>query len=227
MWILLMEEEMLIKLLKLAEIARKLQNLGIPLEFKEEDILSPVLIRQDDNPSESRVISVFGAATAVILAVRITSNSNCFAPSWFDLALPWVDPSFTWLADPAENVSEGNPEYRIPATSLSYDRHIVLNHKFSPSNNLQRGKSIEGYLLGFGYGAIPTEFRRGMFVPATLTVADQFEQEYSKEVELRVTRVAMRHTSAPSKTRRGRLFEKRDPIGARSNEDILSHGGRR
>lgn len=193
-------------------IARKLQHLGIPLEYDEKKNPPPVLICQVGGLLENSVFSLKGGGMGVILNVSITSDLPNFAISRFELGLPWTDPNFRWLTDPAENSTAGVSAYWFPGTQLFFDHDIVLNHRSTICTNLPRGHSIEGLLLGLGYETIPAELPHGKTVPAFLTVVDQYEQQYSQELELWIDRSLERSATNASKSRRKSLLESRDPI---------------
>ncbi len=168
-----------------AAAARRLQDLGTPLEF-DEDQCKFVFIRQCGSQDENSALELRCGAMNYIISLSITSGLPNLGISYIDLTLPWSDPNFYWLDDPGETGGSA-ANYKLPGTNLWYSFNEVLNHRINLSRTLRRGSTIQGLLLGFG-GRMPREFKHGMDVPARLTVVDQFDNEYPQEVELRIDR---------------------------------------
>ena len=188
--------------------ARKLQNLGVPLEIHEDESKF-VLIRQCGVCSAFE--SAFGT-TGLMFDISITSALPKLGILSIDARLPWPDPTFHWLTDPAEAERQARG-YEYPGTHLQFDYDIAINHYI---NNISRsipcGGSIQGLLLGISDFSIPPQFGHGIIVPAGLTVVDQFDNPYYQEVDLSIDRLESRSGLKRSKRKFRSLFERRDKV---------------
>jgi hypothetical protein len=192
-----------------ATAARRLQELGIPLEFDENQCRS-VLIRQHGSQFENCAYELGCGATAYVLNVSVTSRLSNLCMPYVYLTVPWPDRFFYWLEDPAE--TDGKvANYRIPGFDVWYERNMVVNHRFGLRQPLRRGSSIQGLLLGFG-GPIPAEFKQGMTVPVRLIVVDQFEEEYHQELELWIDRTEGLARQMSRKPKRKPIFGVHDEL---------------
>lgn len=189
---------------EMAEV-RRLQDLGVPLEVGDQSDF--VVIRQ---VAESSALELTCGATGFIIDVRITSKFANFSISDIDLFLPWPNPGFSWLPDPAE-MGDAATGYKFTSTDAPYVYSSVINHYINPRLALGRGCPIQGLLLGFGLTPIPAGFKHGMFVPAGLTVVDQFDNEYRQEVDLRIDRLVGQRSR---RTKRKPIFEEEEKIAA-------------
>ncbi len=187
--------------------ARKLQNLGVPLEIHEDEPKF-VLIRQ------CGICSAFESAcgtTGFIFDISITSGLPKLGILSIDVRLPWPDATFHWLTDPAEAERQARG-YEYPGTRIRFDYNIAINHYINICRSIARGGSIQGLLLGIGNFSIPPQFRHGMIVPAGLTLIDQFDNPYHQEVALSIDRLASMTGRKPSEPKRRSLFEGRDRV---------------
>jgi hypothetical protein len=191
--------------LQQAAEAQRLQDLGVPLEVDDQSDF--VVIRQ---VAESSALELTCGATGFIIDVRITSTFANFSISDVDLLLPWPNPSFYWLSDPAETADAARG-YKFTSTDAPFEYNTVINHYINPRRIFTRGRPIQGLLLGFGLTPIPAGFKQGMSVPAGLTVVDQFDNEHRQEVDLRIDRLVGRRSR---RTKRKPIFEKGEKIAA-------------
>jgi hypothetical protein len=104
----------------------------------------------------------------------------------FDLKLPWNDPEFDWLFDPAE-LSPPRSEYAYSGT-LAYKRDMVLNHRRYDEGKLAPGDSIKGLLMGKSMKPIPEDLVHGSSVTMDLVVTDTKRNTFSAPVVLRIDR---------------------------------------
>jgi hypothetical protein len=151
-----------------------------------------------------------GPGTRYMVDLSITCTRGEVSLCAFDLALPWEDPSFTWLPDPRE-ISAPHEAYRFPGTALIYPRADVINH--CCRNVLRRGRYIGGLLLGFGMKAIPNEFKHGSELDMSLSIISGVGT-FSASVKFEVDRAAdrLRKGSARPQQSKG-LFERAKPDG--------------
>jgi hypothetical protein len=187
--------------------ARKLQNLGVPLEIYEDEPKF-VLIRQ------CGICSAFESAygtTGFIFDISITSGLPKLGILSIDARLPWPDPTFHWLTDPAETERQARG-YEYSGTHIRFDYNIAINHYINICRSIPRGGSIQGLLLGIGDFSIPPQFGHGIIVPAGLTVIDQFDIPHHQELDVCIDRLASMSGRKHSERRRRSLFERRDRV---------------
>jgi hypothetical protein len=91
-------------------------------------------------------------------------------------------------------------------TSGEFDKSEVIVQ----SGKLTRGRSVEGFLLGYHSDPIPRSFRHGTEVPVVLTIEDQSWGFYSRELFLTVDRLAEREPKPKPPRPRTSLFDKPD-----------------
>ena len=194
-------------------LARRIRAAGCPIHIEEDDTESACIpsdgltIRQFGGVTESAAIDCSGG-TAFIIYVVITINISNFVISGFDLEMPWTNGSFHWLEDPRE-IGGSSDCYRFGIRDLpDFERGRVLNHRADEQRPYSSGTPLKGCLLGFAFDPIPVQFSHGGMIPGHLVVFDQFLRKYRSPVELWVDRSCAR----PRAPRKGRLFERRDPV---------------
>ncbi len=126
--------------------------------------------------------------TGYMLNLEITSDvPGLFVNRYFSLDLPWQDPQFYWLPDPADSGTKWDL-YVVPGTKIEYPRNLVINHRTGARGKLRRGDILDGLLLGMGFKPIPDCFRHGTSVEGMLSLVDQFGRSHSSEVSLWINR---------------------------------------
>jgi hypothetical protein len=145
-------------------------------------------VRQVGSPVENTIISLNEFTTAIMLNAVIVNDSPkaTIVVGHFDLKLPWNDPEFDWLDDPAD-YAPARSEYAYSGT-LAYKRDMVLNHHRYGKGKLAPGDSMEGLLMGKSMKPIPVDFVHGSSVTMDLIVIDTKKNKYSAPVELRIDR---------------------------------------
>jgi hypothetical protein len=96
--------------------------------------------------------------------------------------------------------------------TLEFERNQVINHHADVKRTFSRGESVKGFLLGFGYEAIPPGFPHGVMIPAFLNVYDQFGYKFQQTAKLWADRSTKRLRNIRCVPRKGGLLDKRDPI---------------
>jgi len=94
---------------------------------------------------------------------------------------------------------------------LEFHRDEVLNHFADVRRILPRGSSVTGLLLAIGDRGIPDEFRHGAYIPAFVTISDQYNVKHRSPIALWSDRSVKLRPAANPKTKRKRLFECPDP----------------
>jgi hypothetical protein len=197
--------------LRAPDLTRELIDAGILSGEAQDAATSPaptdVLIRQVGGVVESSAFDLdCGHGTGYILPLHVAVDLPRFKIYGWRLDLPWEDPQFHWLTDPLE-YSSGEAMYQFSPT-LKYSRAEVINHR----HVLQRGRGLEGLLLGLGFESVPDLYRHGSTVNAHLLLIDEMNREFPTEVQLwvdRSARIDRKPTKATAK-KRGKLFDKPD-----------------
>ena len=145
-----------------------------------------------------------GYGTLYSLALHLAVDVPEMAIWGWRLDLPWEDRQFQWLAEPQGHEF---PENMYQFADLKFSRDEVLNHR----RRLQRGRGLDGLLLGFGFESIPDSYRHGAEIDASLVLIDDMGREFSKRVQLWANRMARIDRRQPKKNIRHRLLEDRDP----------------
>jgi len=194
-------------------LARRIRAAGCPIHIEEDDTESACIpsdgltIRQFGGVPESTAIDCSGG-TAFIIYVTISINVPHFAISAFGLEVPWINDSLRWLEDPRE-IGGSSDYYSFGIKDLpDFERGRVLNHRAHEHRPYSSGTSLKGCLLGISFDPIPVQFSHGDMIPGLLVVFDQFLRKYRSPVELWADRLWAR----PRAPRKGRLFERRDPV---------------
>jgi hypothetical protein len=197
------------------DLARQIRDAGIQVHIGEDDeeksrnSSSGLLIRQVNGQLDSRAFDLRGA-TAFIIDVVITFKISGFAFAGFDLKLPWNGP-FRWLDEPVE-VVDYPAVYRFGGRyAPEFEKDEVLNHRADVQRIWSQGDSLKGVLLGIGDEPIPEQVKHGMMIPVSLTVYDQFWQEYHSSISLWADRSEKLRPARSVISRRGRLFDRPDP----------------
>jgi hypothetical protein len=198
--------------------ARRIRRAGRPIRIPEDDgearcIPTEALrVRQTGGVFESSAFD-WGAGTGFKIYLIVTSNISGFAVSHIEIDLPWTQTSFYWLEDPLE-IGGQSRCYRFCGDGVrEFERELVINHRLQVTQQFSKGMSVKGFLLGFGFDAIPERFSQGQMIPALIVLYDQFAHPYRAPIELWAdrTRKGLRRPQS-SVARRGRLCDKRDVI---------------
>jgi hypothetical protein len=199
-------------------LARRIRAAGVPVFIEQDDgearsIPSDALqVRQTGGQIESSVFD-WGGGTGIKIYLVITSKVSGLAVSHIELELPWKQTCFYWLEDPF--VIDGpSPRYRFVGNQvLEFERDLVINHRLQITQQFSAGKSVKGFLLGFGFDSIPPEIRTGEMIPAFLSLYDQLGRQFRAPVELWLNRSGKNLRPARwVEKRKGGLLDKRDPI---------------
>jgi len=168
---------------------------------------SGLVVSQFGGVTESRAFDLDGGCgTGFILPVHVAVDLPAFKFLGWKLGLPWEDSQFQWLTDPSEYMSS-DEMYQFPCCPrLKYPRDEVINH----CRLLQRGRGLDGMLLGFGFESIPDSYRHGATIDASLVLIDQMWRDFSTQVQLYVDRSAKNNRQRRKRSTRPGLFEKRD-----------------
>src|ERR1035437_10960486 len=119
------------------------------------------------------------------------------------LDLPWEDPQFQLLPDPAGTEFPDNM-YEVPGCPhLKFPRDVVINHR----RVLQRGHGLDGRLLGFGWESIPDSYHLGANIDASLVLIDEMGRGFSTPVQLWADRMVKLDRKRRKKNATRRLFE--------------------
>ena len=199
-------------------LARRIRAAGCSIPIAEDDgerryiPTDGLRVYQTGGIIESTAFD-WGGGTGFKIHLVITSNISNLAVSHFELELPWKQTYFQWLEDPL--VIDGPSRlYRFNGRNiLEFERSEVINHRLDVTRPFSSGESVRGYLLGFGYDAIPAGFPHGAMIPAFLILYNQLAHEFRAPLKLWADRSQKNLRRPQSGVRRkGGLLDKRDPI---------------
>jgi len=144
-----------------------------------------------------------GYGTGFSLSLHIAVDLPPLTISEWRLVLPWEDPQFQWLPEPQGSVFPVNM-YQVPGCEgLKFPKNEVINHR----RLLQRGRGLEGLLLGFGFVSIPDSYRHGASIDASLVLIDDRGREFSTPVQFWANRMAeIDRKNKANQPRTGRRF---------------------
>jgi len=189
-------------------LAGRMRAVGVPLDLKE--FKEPLIIRQFRDPGVNSFSSGYLTSqcigSVIISYVQVISAAHqLITISGFELSAPWKDVPLTLLPDPADDFSPQT--YRFLGHDASqFDRSQVIPQ----SGTLRHGQTMEGFLLAIDYDPLPSSFTQGSVIPLRLTIADQFDRLFSKELFFSVDRTAEAKAKPKPVRRFRRLFDKRD-----------------
>ena len=187
------------------ELVRRIRAAGIPIipETGSEEWLS---IRQDFEAYESTVFDIAGG-TGLILPLEIVPHMPVFVFSGFDIRLErWSDGLFRPLE---ENCRGTWPNYEFSGLSdRKFHRSESVNRFIADRKEFRRGQPVHGKLLGSCSELMPYAIFRGSLLHGSIKIFDQFENEHSATISLRVHREDIR-VPKPNPLRR-RLFTRPD-----------------
>ena len=136
----------------------------------------------------STIFELSSGLTGYMIDLEITNQTlrNLYCRD-LELRLPWEDPRFDWMQDPAE---EGKSEfYRFPGrNSLELPREDVINHVLLAENGLKPKRPLCGWLLATG-GPMPKSLRHGEWIEPTLAIIASNHSEYIAAIRLWVERL--------------------------------------
>jgi hypothetical protein len=131
------------------------------------------------------------------------------------LVVSWSNSDFRLL--PAEE-ARAVGMYKLAPCGRQFPIDVVLNHRLAPGRALRPGQTIEGLLLGEGTASTSLDFGEREPVPMQLVINTERGETCELWVELRVNRFKIKQPRNSSIKRRGRIFEKKDPVTVVSAE---------
>jgi hypothetical protein len=186
-----------------ADLARQLVSAGY---LPEDAHPAPpgIMITQVGGILENSALDAGrGSGTAYSLSLHIAVDLPALTIWEWRLDLPWGDRQFQWLPEPQGSVFPANM-YQVPGCEgLKFPRDEVINHR----RVLQRGRGLNGLLLGFGFASIPDSYRHGASINANLVLIDDMGREFSTPVQFWANRMAkIDRKNKDKQPRRGRRF---------------------
>jgi len=147
-----------------------------------------------------------GYGTGYMVSLHVAVDLPVLEIWEWRLNLPWEDPQFQWLSEPPRSGSANNI-YEFP-DHQTYPGDAVLNHR----RVVHRGRSLDGFLLGFGFESIPDCFSHRQFIPASIVLIDGMRHQFPASVQLWVNRAATIDRKRTNKNTRRRLFENQSRV---------------
>jgi hypothetical protein len=192
------------------ELARRIQAAGVPIAIDaKEDELPELLIRQDIEGAYESALFDIGPCAGLTLPLRVTPGMPLFVFSGFDVRLDrWPQ---AWFRPLEENARNEWPHYQFfnERPWLKFDRSEVINRFMTERKQFHRGQPFQGLLLAFSYDPIPDDIILGELLRGSIAIQDQFENEHSIGISLRVDRTVGRKPE--TLRRRPSIFSRRDP----------------
>ena len=138
-------------------------------------------IKQVGGSITDRVTRVNDTFTSFQVEVAITNDSPhaTVVIAYYHLELPWNEPHFEALDDPAPS-----GVYRMPGTSMEWPREWVLNHLRYQFGKLDPGDCFRGHFLARGYNPLPADLIRKDGVEIQFVIQDTRGKVYKRPVVL-------------------------------------------
>ena len=199
---------------KRPELMREILRLGVPTDVTDAELIdalpcSKVRIHAPGGDLETSIFDLDPVGTGYMAWMSLTVLDVPFAIAGFSLTLPWTVAWITWLSDPALG-TDPPYIYRFPGRrGDQFARDTVVNHHADAQKMLRRGVRIEGFLLGYSSGPIPSEYKHGHHVLGNIGVFDQFDVPYSVEADFWIDRTARLAAANRVTTPRKSLFGER------------------
>lgn len=199
----------------LARQWRELEAAGISLEPFEDrvgidarSLGSGLTIRRGRDTWASEIRELKNGSFAYILPVFIRRDrpgKTIIRDCWIEA--PWSGATIELLEDP--RIEGQHPAwYNFPSDTDRYSREKVANHRINRA--LSCGSICEGLLLGVGPHP-PEDYKNHQQVEITLGILDQWDNELSAKLKMRMNRRPTRNKAIAKRTP-GALLGRRDLI---------------
>jgi hypothetical protein len=154
---------------------------GIEVDFEvlRENKRSPLQI--SEGPDLGCIVDLGPFATGYAISVHLVSSSRLYLEQCF-IASDWH----------SEIKLEEFEHGRFKFGPVTYRPEDVLNPKFQERAALTRGRVIEGYILAWGQGLIPSDVRNGTY-SVQLTIVDTLGGSASQELRIVLERATDCH----------------------------------
>ncbi len=169
---------------------------------------SGLTIRRGRDTWGSEIRELQDGRFAYILPIFIRRDrpgKTIIRDSWMEA--PWLGATIEFLEDP--RIEKKHPEYySFPGDTERYWREKVVNHRIN--RVLPCGSICEGLVLGVGSHA-PEDYKNHQQVEITFGILDQWDNEPSAKLKMRMNRRPTR-MKATTRSTRGPLLSRRDLI---------------
>lgn len=199
---------------KRPELMQEMRRLGVGTDVRDAELIdslpsSKVRIEAPGGNLETCIFDLGPVGTGFMAWMTLTVVDGPFALAEFSLTPPWPGARITWLSDPAL-CTDPTHIYRFPGRRADqFARDTVINHHADAQKMLRRGVRIEGFLLGYSSGPIPSEYKHGQHVHGNIGIFDQFDVSYAAEADLWIDRSARLAAANRVRTPRKSLFGER------------------
>ena len=174
-------------------LTSQLSGAGIPLDEEAlEDMQAAcrgLSMFQTGTICETRIFDLDSGGMALMASLAICNDSrrNVWLQE-FRVDIPWWEPHFQWLEDPARKAPREFAYSFPPLGPTGFERDIVLNHRRRRNGFLGPGDYIEGLLLGVGQEPIPSNYRNRQPLDMRVWVFDERGNRFGSDVKFLVTR---------------------------------------
>lgn len=204
--------------------ATELRDLGARLDdeiLEQACLISICPIPQASRLYEVRCVPEGGTGFEARVRLSVSESAPILRFQEVRILLPWTQVS---LLPKPRKIDSGCyrsfDERRYPI-----DVNDVLNQRIRSGARMFPGEEVEGLILGFGLGSIPTEYLRGQRVPAKLWVVAA--PGYAGNFSLSMTVFRYKPVTRPNHLpQRESLFARRDPLvppRAEASGKLTSH----
>ena len=174
-------------------LASQLCDGGIPLDEEALEGVQAACHRlsifQTATCRETRIFDLDSGGMGLMVSLAISNDSrrNLWLQE-FRVDIPWWEPHFQWLEDPARKAPREFSYSFPPLGPTGFERDIVLNHRRRRNGFLGPGDSMEGLLLGVGQEPIPGNYRDCQPLDLRVWVFDQRGNRFGAGIRFLVER---------------------------------------
>jgi hypothetical protein len=199
----------------------ELQALGVPLDgevLERTRTAAPGLnIQIFPSAAECTILDAqYGGTFLMIRAIISNDSPRVIQLNQCRIKLPWHDSEFRLLEDPWRKMPREHSYSSPNVPTLSFEREVVLNHRFGHEGRLNPGDSLDGMILGVGSQVIPDQYHDRQEVDVQLVIIDGQGKMYkesprvllNRSEELRRQRKARERACARNRPGRKLIKEK-------------------
>jgi len=191
----------------------ELQRLGVPLDGEVLERRRTASHELDIQISDIAVENIIedaklGGTFVMIHALICNVSPRRIRLEQCRIDLPWDDPDFSlleapWLKQPGKFTYSPS---RAP--TYSFEREVVLNHRFGRQGGLNSGDSLDGFILGTGSQAIPDHYQQRQGVDVQLAIIDGRGNIFRESARVMLDRSEqLKRASAGNRRKRIPIFD--------------------
>jgi hypothetical protein len=165
-----------------SEALSDLCSIGVEIDPDEVPEIETDLIIEGWGPESYReIFNMYEVRSGVVIGIRLLARRRGVRLHYFDIEFPWqAERSLIF-----PRVTDKLGDWRV-AKGVAFERQSVLNSRIDDGLSLCVGQPVEGLIIGVNGDPIPKKYTHGSPVEIRLTLIDQFSNEYSADMELRI-----------------------------------------